>query len=84
MRQPSPLFNTNVRATDGFIRIISCCVPSEQMDPEAKSMFFILSQEVKWKLPVTYNSLTDIYMKSVCPDLYFTENDDGEVDSALT
>lgn len=54
------------------------------MDPEAKSMFFILSQEVRWKLPVTYNSPTDIYMKSMCPDLYFMENDDGEVDKALT
>lgn len=54
------------------------------MDPEAKSMVFILSQEVKWKLPVTHKSLTALDMKSVCPDLYFMENEDGEVDHALT
>lgn len=42
------------------------------MDPEAKSMFFILSQEVNWQLSVTYKSLTNIYIKFMFPALTYT------------
>lgn len=88
MRQPSPLFNANMRATDGVIPL-PLIYPTRGREKKwiqkPKSVFFSLSQEVNWQQSVTYNSLTDIYKVYVsCPDLYFTENDDGEVDNALT
>ena len=82
------MFNTNMRATDGII-YVPLIHPTwgreKKWIQKPKSKFFSLSQEANWQLSVTYESLVYTYKVIVsCPDLYFIENVDGEVDNALT